>query len=61
MIKAVCCRLIEDGICTEKNVPSISSINRIIRDKRGGGAYHIYNNSHEVSVLTRGILCLEKN
>lgn len=26
-------RLINDGICTEENVPSISSINRIIRDK----------------------------
>ncbi|XP_074654788.1 uncharacterized protein LOC141908590 [Tubulanus polymorphus] len=26
-------RLLEEGICTEKNIPSISSINRIIRDK----------------------------
>ncbi|XP_067659523.1 uncharacterized protein [Haliotis asinina] len=26
-------KLIADGICTEKNIPSISSINRIIRDK----------------------------
>ncbi|XP_050414732.1 mucin-2 [Patella vulgata] len=26
-------KLIQDGICTEKNIPSISSINRIIRDK----------------------------
>ena len=27
------CRLLGDGICNEKNIPSISSINRIIRDK----------------------------
>lgn len=26
-------KLLSDGICTEKNIPSISSINRIIRDK----------------------------
>ncbi|XP_052820828.1 uncharacterized protein LOC128246596 isoform X2 [Mya arenaria] len=26
-------KLLEEGICTEKNIPSISSINRIIRDK----------------------------
>jgi hypothetical protein len=26
-------RLLEEGICNEKNIPSISSINRIIRDK----------------------------
>jgi len=26
-------RLLEEGICHEKNIPSISSINRIIRDK----------------------------
>lgn len=26
-------RLLADGICQEKNIPSISSINRIIRDK----------------------------
>ncbi|XP_041378233.1 uncharacterized protein LOC121390474 isoform X2 [Gigantopelta aegis] len=26
-------KLIQDGICTEKSIPSISSINRIIRDK----------------------------
>lgn len=26
-------RLLEDGICSERNIPSISSINRIIRDK----------------------------
>jgi 'Paired box' domain len=26
-------RLLDDGICSEANVPSISSINRIIRDK----------------------------
>ena len=28
-----CCRLIDDGVCSEATVPSISSINRIIRDK----------------------------
>ena len=27
------CRLLEEQICTEANIPSISSINRIIRDK----------------------------
>lgn len=27
------CRLLEDGICNDKNIPSISSINRVIRDK----------------------------
>ena len=27
------CSLLEDGVCCEKNIPSISSINRIIRDK----------------------------
>lgn len=27
------CRLLADKICNEKNIPSISSINRIIRDK----------------------------
>ncbi|ESO10093.1 hypothetical protein HELRODRAFT_72974 [Helobdella robusta] len=27
--------LVQDGICSEKNIPSISSINRIIRDKAG--------------------------
>lgn len=26
-------RLLDDNICSEKNIPSISSINRIIRDK----------------------------
>ena len=26
-------RLLEEGICDEKKIPSISSINRIIRDK----------------------------
>ena len=26
-------RLLQDNVCTEKNIPSISSINRIIRDK----------------------------
>lgn len=26
-------KLLEDGVCSEKNIPSISSINRIIRDK----------------------------
>ena len=26
-------RLLSEGICHEKNIPSISSINRIIRDK----------------------------
>ena len=26
-------RLLAEGICHEKNIPSISSINRIIRDK----------------------------
>jgi paired box protein 2 len=26
-------RLLQDQVCSEKNIPSISSINRIIRDK----------------------------
>ena len=27
-----CVSLVDEGVCDEKNVPSISSINRIIRD-----------------------------
>jgi len=26
-----CCSLVDEGVCSEQNVPSISSINRIIR------------------------------
>ncbi|ELT95866.1 hypothetical protein CAPTEDRAFT_115154, partial [Capitella teleta] len=42
-------RLLDDNICCEKNIPSISSINRIIRDKslinRRPGSYDIFRDS----------------
>ena len=37
-----CCRLLDEDICSEANIPSISSINRIIRDK--GFKFHHNNN-----------------
>ncbi|KAK2163564.1 hypothetical protein LSH36_77g02048 [Paralvinella palmiformis] len=43
-------RLLEEGVCTEKNIPSISSINRIIRDKslvqRRG--YHLSEDGQQI-------------
>ena len=35
-------RLLDENICTERNIPSISSINRIIRDK-ADGTFQDYN------------------
>jgi len=50
----LCCSLLEDGVCCEKNIPSISSINRIIRDKsltrrRGYDIFINSNGQEEVS------------
>lgn len=46
--------LLDDGVCSEKNIPSISSINRIIRDKslvrrRGFEIYIDANGQEEVA------------
>ena len=42
-------RLLQENICTEKNIPSISSINRIIRDRAmsRNKAYEASNGSDE--------------
>jgi len=41
-------RLVDEGVCSEQNVPSISSINRIIRDK----CHRLTTTQHEQDVRT---------
>jgi len=41
-------RLVDEGVCSEQNVPSISSINRIIRDK----CHRLKTTQHEQDVRT---------
>lgn len=50
-------RLLSEGVCSQENVPSVSSINRIVRNKAAEQAkIHGYGspNSPEVSPLTPG-------
>ncbi|ODN00627.1 Paired box protein Pax-1 [Orchesella cincta] len=39
-------RLLADGVCDKYNVPSVSSISRILRNKIGGLAAHLGSHSH---------------
>ncbi|CAL8110910.1 unnamed protein product [Orchesella dallaii] len=39
-------RLLADGVCDKYNVPSVSSISRILRNKIGGLAAHLSSHSH---------------
>lgn len=39
-------RLLADGVCDKYNVPSVSSISRILRNKIGGLATHLGGHSH---------------
>ena len=41
-------RLLQEGICVEQNIPSISSINRIIRDKNLATSESDSSGTHEV-------------
>ncbi|XP_054166908.1 paired box protein Pax-5-like isoform X2 [Oppia nitens] len=39
-------RLLSDGICDSDNIPSVSSINRIVRNKAAEKAKHHHNHNH---------------
>ncbi len=45
-------RLLSDGICDSDNIPSVSSINRIVRNKAAEKAKHVHNNSSGQQSLT---------
>jgi len=46
-------RLLSDGICDSDNIPSVSSINRIVRNKAAEKAKHVHNNSSQQSLTTK--------
>ncbi|XP_068154251.1 paired box protein Pax-2a isoform X3 [Drosophila tropicalis] len=39
-------RLLAEGICSQDNVPSVSSINRIVRNKAAEKAKHVHHHQH---------------
>ena len=49
-------RLIEDGICDHESCPSVSSINRILRNRAAERAAHHMLMEHEQDLLLRGYL-----
>ncbi|XP_050525744.1 paired box protein Pax-5 isoform X9 [Daktulosphaira vitifoliae] len=40
-------RLLAEGVCTQDNVPSVSSINRIVRNKAAEKAKHVHNQQQQ--------------
>ncbi|KAH8403603.1 hypothetical protein KR222_003116 [Zaprionus bogoriensis] len=42
-------RLLAEGICSQDNVPSVSSINRIVRNKAAEKAKHVHQHHHQMA------------
>ncbi|KAM7341273.1 paired box protein shaven isoform 2-T2 [Cochliomyia hominivorax] len=47
-------RLLSEGICSQDNVPSVSSINRIVRNKAAEKAKHVHHQQQQSSGNTSG-------
>ncbi|XP_059609818.1 paired box protein Pax-2-A [Phlebotomus argentipes] len=45
-------RLLAEGICSQDNVPSVSSINRIVRNKAAEKAKHVHQTAQQSSTAT---------